>query len=191
MLVHQCNVLFLNQKFFLSIYLSTHPPPPLLIFLLWGIYLECYTDGAINNRTKGQWEKVRQLIEERNIFLKVLFTILVFLFHFAEHLSWSKTSQTEGENHKSMIFPSFHFSFPPFQLSLQQLCQRSSLSDFQLTDSSLNISSLKIQQYLSLWRFHFSSWVMIKTSITQTHKLRNQIISLISCKHQMDFIQMF
>lgn len=144
--------------------------------------------------SESKWE--RHLIEEGQVLFfflpKALFTVLVFLFRFAEHRGCSKTSQTEGENHKSMIFSArFIFHFPLFNYLLNSSAGEASLSDFQLTDSSLNISSLKILQYLSLWRFHFSSWVMIKTAITQTHKLRNQVISLISCKRQMDFIQMF
>lgn len=154
--MHRCNVIFLKPKnFFPSTYVCPPPQSPTLIFLLWGIHMERYRDGAINNRTKGQREKVRErhLIEERGFFSfffcrRLSLQFLCFFFRFAEHLSGSKTSQTEGENHKSMIFPLVSFFISPFQLSPQQLCWRNSTFWF-----SAHWLLLKHQQHKTLTIF--------------------------------------
>lgn len=92
-------------------------PPPLLIFLLWGIYLECYTDGAINNRTKGQWEKVRQLIEER-FFWRFSLQFLCFFFTLLSISVEAKHPRQKEKITSRWFFPRFIFHFPLFNYLL-------------------------------------------------------------------------
>lgn len=153
--VHRCDALFLNpQKIPSFPFQHTHLHPAPSNIPPMGHSLGTFRRWSDKQQNKGsERESERETPDRREEMLgffcfflpKARFTVLVFLFRFAEHLGGSKTSQTEGENHKSMISfpPRFIFHFPLFNYLFNSYAGEAPLSDFQLTDSSLNISSLK------------------------------------------------
>lgn len=127
--------------------------------------LQRWSDKQQNKGSERESERERHLIEERKgfFFAGGSFYSSCVSFSLCWASQWEQNIPDRGR--KSQVddfFPCFIFHFPLFNYLLNSSAEETPLSDFHLTDSSLNISSLKIWQYLSLWRFHFCSGIMTK-----------------------------